>query len=237
MGYLELFQTTNYWSKVFCNVLHLRKNNKVSILPTKLVSWHLVSSNLVWYHASRWACLVGTMPLPWTSSRSLACLAAHGFPYLRIHSGPCPRVFSDCHSPQLCAISVPCFFPVADFFFSSFIFPASAGAFRVGANKAWLFFIFLRWVSQIEVWHFLIPDSPLFSMLFPAGWVAEGGCWLDVCDCMLSHFSCVWLFATLWTIAFQAPLSMEFSRQVHWNGLPCSSPGIFPTQWSNLRVS
>ena len=36
---------------------------------------------------------------------------------------------------------------------------------------------------------------------------------------MVSHFSCVWLFATLWTIAGQAPLSMGFSRQEYWSGL------------------
>ena len=40
---------------------------------------------------------------------------------------------------------------------------------------------------------------------------------------MLSHFSCVWLFATLWAIAHQAPLSMGFSRQEHWSGLPFPS--------------
>ena len=39
--------------------------------------------------------------------------------------------------------------------------------------------------------------------------------------CMLSHFSCVWLFVTPWTVARQAPLSMEFSRQEYWSGLPC----------------
>ena len=38
--------------------------------------------------------------------------------------------------------------------------------------------------------------------------------------CMLSHFSHVQLFATLWTIAGQAPLSMESSRQEYWSGLP-----------------
>ena len=42
---------------------------------------------------------------------------------------------------------------------------------------------------------------------------------------MLSHFSCVQLFATLWTVACQAPLSMGFSRQEYWNGLPCLPPG------------
>ena len=38
---------------------------------------------------------------------------------------------------------------------------------------------------------------------------------------------------TLWTVACQPPLSMEFSRQEYWNGLPCLPPGIFPTQGSN----
>ena len=36
------------------------------------------------------------------------------------------------------------------------------------------------------------------------------------------------LFATLWTVALQAPLSMGFSRQEYWSGLPCASPGNFP---------
>ena len=36
------------------------------------------------------------------------------------------------------------------------------------------------------------------------------------------------LFATLWTVAHQAPLSMGFSRQEYWNGLPCSPPGDLP---------
>ena len=46
--------------------------------------------------------------------------------------------------------------------------------------------------------------------------------------CMLSCFSCVQLFATLWTIAHQAPLSLGFSRQECWNGLPFPSPGDLP---------
>ena len=46
--------------------------------------------------------------------------------------------------------------------------------------------------------------------------------------CMLSHFSCVWLFATLWTVAHQAPLSVGFSRQEHWSGLPFLSPEDLP---------
>ena len=42
---------------------------------------------------------------------------------------------------------------------------------------------------------------------------------------MLSCFSHVQLFATLWTIALQASLSMGFSRQEYWSRLPCPPPG------------
>ena len=50
---------------------------------------------------------------------------------------------------------------------------------------------------------------------------------------MLSCFSRVWLFATPQTVECQAPLSMGFSRQEYWSGLPFPSPRIFPTQRSN----
>ena len=46
--------------------------------------------------------------------------------------------------------------------------------------------------------------------------------------CVLSHLSHVQLFAALWTVAHQAPLSMGFSRQEYWSGLPCPPPGDFP---------
>ena len=42
---------------------------------------------------------------------------------------------------------------------------------------------------------------------------------------MLSH---VQVFATPWTVAYQTPLSMEFSRQEYWSGLPFLSPGDLP---------
>ena len=42
--------------------------------------------------------------------------------------------------------------------------------------------------------------------------------------CVVSCFSRVQLFATLWTVACQAPPSLGFSRQEYWSGLPCSSP-------------
>ena len=40
--------------------------------------------------------------------------------------------------------------------------------------------------------------------------------------------SCVQLFATPWTVALQAPLSMGFSEQEYWSGLPFPSPGGLP---------
>ena len=49
----------------------------------------------------------------------------------------------------------------------------------------------------------------------------------------LSHFSYVRLFATIWTVARQAPLSVGFSRQEHWSGLPCPLQRIFLTQGLN----
>ena len=41
-------------------------------------------------------------------------------------------------------------------------------------------------------------------------------------------FSCVWLFATPWTVGHQAPLSMGFPRQEYWSELPFPSPGDLP---------
>ena len=49
-----------------------------------------------------------------------------------------------------------------------------------------------------------------------------------VCACILSRFSHAWLFMTLWTVAYRAPLSMRFSRQEYWSGLPCPPPGDLP---------
>ena len=72
------------------------------------------------------------------------------------------------------------------------------------------------------LWHYLILalalswPCPLFPLSIP----------LHVY--MLSCFHCVWLFATLWTVAHQDPLSMGFSRQEYWSGLPCLPPGDLP---------
>ena len=47
-------------------------------------------------------------------------------------------------------------------------------------------------------------------------------------------FSSVWLFANLWIVACQAPLSMKFFRQVYWSGLPCPPPGDLPNSGTEL---
>ena len=45
---------------------------------------------------------------------------------------------------------------------------------------------------------------------------------------VLSNFSHIQLCLTPWTVACQAPLSMGFSRQEYWNGLPFLPPGDLP---------
>ena len=60
---------------------------------------------------------------------------------------------------------------------------------------------------------------------------------------MLSHFSGVLLFATLWTVACQDPLPMGFSRQEYWSGLSfplpgdLPNPGIKPTSFMSPELS
>ena len=59
----------------------------------------------------------------------------------------------------------------------------------------------------------------------------ETGC--PLLACMLSHSVVSDSFAIPWTVVFQGPLPMEFSRQVYWNGFHFRLQGIFLTQESN----
>ena len=59
---------------------------------------------------------------------------------------------------------------------------------------------------------------------------------MDVCVCAQS-LSRVRLSVTPWTIAHQAPLSTEFSRQEYWRGLPFTSPGDLPNSGIELTSS
>ena len=68
-------------------------------------------------------------------------------------------------------------------------------------------------------------------------------CCAVLCSAVLSHFSHVQLFATLWTVARQAPLLMGFCRQEYWSGFPCPppsdlpDPGIEPTSLVSLALA
>ena len=57
-----------------------------------------------------------------------------------------------------------------------------------------------------------------------------------VCVCLLSHFSRFRLFVTLWAVARQVPLSVAFSRQEYWGGLPCPPPGDLPDPGMDPRL-
>ena len=57
----------------------------------------------------------------------------------------------------------------------------------------------------------------------------------QTCVCVLSCFSPIQLFATLSTVAWRAPMSIGFSRQEYWRGLPCPPPVYFPVPGVELR--
>ena len=58
----------------------------------------------------------------------------------------------------------------------------------------------------------------------------------QLCMHVLSRFSHLRLFATLGTVACQAPLSIGLCRQEYWRGLTCPPPGIFPIQGLNPHI-
>ena len=81
--------------------------------------------------------------------------------------------------------------------------------------------------------------SPRLSRWLLSCWVCQGRHWkirvgrergpgvsFPASPCLVCQLlSPVWLFATPWTVAHQAPLSMGLSRQEYWSGLPCPPPG------------
>ena len=71
---------------------------------------------------------------------------------------------------------------------------------------------------------FLVSSTDRWVLYHCATWEAPSHC-NCVYECVLSHFQ---LFATLWTGACQAPLSMGFFRQEYCSGLPGPAPGDLP---------
>ena len=86
-------------------------------------------------------------------------------------------------------------------------------------------YVLLRWLLD-GCW---LPGEPIKWWEGLELWVLPPDLWEEERTCVLNRFSCVWLFATPWTLARQAPLSMEFSRQAYWNGLPRLPPGDLPS--------
>ena len=81
----------------------------------------------------------------------------------------------------------------------------------------------MLWV--LPIWLFLLTEPVNFCQYsFPLCLC----CWGERHACVLSHFSHVQLFATLWAITPQVPLTRGFSRQEHWSALPCPPPGDLP---------
>ena len=58
----------------------------------------------------------------------------------------------------------------------------------------------------------------------------------DTACYVLSYVRRVQVFATLWTVACQAPLSMGFSRQEYWSGLPSNQAGAIQLLYSEARI-
>ena len=76
-------------------------------------------------------------------------------------------------------------------------------------------------VTSIHAWRIPWTEKP--GRLQATAWRAT-----SVQSSSVQSLSCVRLFATPWTVARQAPPSMEFSRQEYWSGLPFPSPGDLP---------
>ena len=79
-------------------------------------------------------------------------------------------------------------------------------------------YLFLRDIRRVFFFHLLFYFCYCFLSLISNSPYA----------CMLNCFSHVLLCVTLWITARQSPLSMGFSRQGYWSGLPCPPPGDFP---------
>ena len=76
-------------------------------------------------------------------------------------------------------------------------------------------------ILQLSKWHLFITTLSKGAGIW---WATANG----ACVCVLSHFGCVWLFVIPRTVAHKAPLSMGFSWQEYWSGLPFPSPGDVP---------
>ena len=85
----------------------------------------------------------------------------------------------------------------------------------------------MGWGSRRFLWSFFVLRQRYYSVTLRR--------WGLPSEVKVKSLSRVRLFATLWTVACQAPLSMGFSRQEYWSGLPFPSPGDLPNPGIELR--
>ena len=101
----------------------------------------------------------------------------------------------------------------------------------------------MRLLSFISwTFHFPLHFQGFFlqSSVCNPSWLFFYNTYICVCMyacCVLGHFSRVQLFATPWTVALQASLSMGLPRQEYWNGLPYPPPGDLPDPGIKPKVS
>ena len=88
----------------------------------------------------------------------------------------------------------------------------------------------IPWRRKWQPTPVFLPGKSLWTeepgRLQPRG--SQSQTWLKWQKVKVKSLSSVWLFATPWTVAYQAPPSMGFSRQEYWSGLPFPSPGDLP---------
>jgi len=99
----------------------------------------------------------------------------------------------------------------------------SLGSHRVGHDWSDLAAAYIQETLRTTLQEADMTSWKVWTLLKTKAWVS-----------VPSRFSCVWLFATPWTTAHQSPLSMGFSLQQYWSGLPCLPPGDLPHPGTEL---
>ena len=90
-----------------------------------------------------------------------------------------------------------------------------------------------RWVTQ-PLFSRVVGKITADSRLHYTSWMIRV-LFSSWCVCVHTQLLQSCLFATLWILAHQCPLSMGFSRQEHWSGLPCPPPGDRPNPGIETR--
>ena len=163
---------------------------------------------LCWFHssASGPVSCVHELQTTFVSADVSGCHRQTG---IKVTHGLCQMTYST-SIPALCCFMIPSMKETAC------IWPTNSS----GSTKACFW---LLHVTQLLL--FPLPSLGFWSILYYVS-----------CKVKVKSLSHVWLFATPWTVAYQAPLSMGFSRQDYWSRLPFLLQRIFPTQGSNLGL-